>query len=77
MAELLMRRAQQGSRAEAEDENRDGQRDGGEQETDAGEHLRVDSASADQPAKALEPKGNAVTTWLEVDRPSFAAANQA
>src|ERR1700749_1715255 len=52
-----MRGPQQGSCAEAEDENGDGQRDGGEQEADAGEHFGCDSA-----AGALEPKVNAVTT---------------
>jgi len=44
-----MRGPQQGSCTEAEDENGDGQRDGGEQETDAGEHFGYDSATADLP----------------------------
>src|ERR1700750_1683683 len=57
-----MRGAQQGSCAEAEDENGDGQRDGGEQEADAGEHFWVRFRHGESAAGALEPKVNAVTT---------------
>ena len=64
---FLVRGAQQGGRAEAEDENGDGQGDRGEQETEAGEHFWIRFRLGRTAAGALEPKGNAVIT--EVDQP--------
>ena len=57
-----MRGPQQGGRAEAEDENGDGQRDGGDQEAEAGEHFWVRFRHGGPAAGALEPKWNAVIT---------------
>ena len=71
-----MRGPQQGGCAEAEDENGDGQRDGGEQETDAGEHFGYDSAAADWPPGPWSQMETRLLL-LELERPSFAAANQA
>jgi hypothetical protein len=57
-----VRGPQQGRRADAENQNRDAQRDGGEQETEAGEHFwvrfRLGSISCEGPGA----KENAVTT---------------
>ena len=52
-----MRGAQQGSSAQAENENGDGQGDRGEQETEAGEHFWVRFRLGRLAAGALKPKG--------------------
>src|SRR5262249_44619381 len=74
--ELLMRGPQQGGRAEAEDENRNTQRDCGEQETNSGEHFWVRFRHRKFGLRGpWSQNGNAVTTvcgWAP-----FAAANQA
>ena len=54
-----MRGPQQGGSAEAKDEDGNGQRDGGEQEADAGEHFWMRFRRGGI-AGALEPKWNAV-----------------
>lgn len=67
--ELLMRGPQQGGRAKAKDENGNGQRDSGEQETDAGEHFWVRFRLRGLCLRGpWSQNGNAVTT-MEVDRP--------
>jgi hypothetical protein len=69
---FLVRRAQQCSRAQPEDQDRHRQHDRGEQKTEAGEH-ELEFRLGGGLQRAVGAEGNAVTTELA----AFAAANQA